>query len=238
MNSPHFFIMEPREEPASPSMLMACAPPIREPAILDLNRIDEYKGVIYIMLQKKGRKWMDFVTPRDSSAPLVCSLRVVQALAEAGLTGYRAYPVEFLSDPGKKLESPCPYYMIIPTGACYRSRTKYYLGSQRDHQYVFLDESPDEPRFRTTADFKDSIYSKRIPRPETWDGSDFNRWTANQPVGGYGIALCSRRVVDLAARDKWTNVMFQPVDAIDNYVPKHLKEPWPPASFYSEFEPE
>lgn len=116
MNSPQFFKMDSREEPASPSMLMACAPPIREPAILDLNRIEEYKGIIYIMLQSKGRKWMDFVSPWDSSAPVVCSLRVVQALAEAGLTGYRAYPVEFLSDPGKKLESPCPYYMIIPTG--------------------------------------------------------------------------------------------------------------------------
>jgi hypothetical protein len=57
-------------------------------------------------------------------------------------------------------------------------------------------------------------------------------------VGVYGIALCSRRVVDLAARDKWTNVMFKPVDAIDNYVPKHLNDPWPPESFYSEFEPD
>jgi len=195
MNSPQFFKMDSREEPASPSMLMACAPPIREPAILDLNRIEEYKGIIYIMLQSKGRKWMDFVSPWDSSAPVVCSLRVVQALAEAGLTGYRAYPVEFLSDPGKKLESPCPYYMIIPTGACCRSRTKYYLGSQRDHQYVFLDESPDGPRFRTTADFKESIYSKRIPRPETWDGSDFNR--------GPQISLWGFMVLPFVAGGSW-----------------------------------
>ncbi len=73
MNSPQFFKIESREENASPGMLLACAPPIRQPIILNLNRVQDYEGFMYIMLQTKGRKWMDFVTPRDCSSPLVCS---------------------------------------------------------------------------------------------------------------------------------------------------------------------
>lgn len=238
MTSPQLFTMATCEDASSPSVDGPYAPPSRSPAMLGMSTIQQYQGKVYMRLVSKGRTWMDFTTPRSSSTPLLCSERVVQALAQESATGYKAIRVEFWTKLCKKMDAPCPYYIILPTGQPYLCRSKYYTGSQSEHRYVFLDESPDEPRYRSLGDNKDWIYSKRVPRPETWDGSDFNVLAIGHPVGIYGLTWCSRRIVDVAAREKWTNVMFQPVDAIDNYVPNHLKEPWPPASFYSAFEPE
>lgn len=228
------------EESASPSVDGPYGPPSRSPGMLNLSTIQQYSGKVYMRLISKGRKWMDFTTPRSSSTPLLCSERVVQALAKEDATGYQAIRVEFWSKLWKKIEAPCPYYIILPVGQPYLCRARYYTGSQSENRYAFLDESPDEPIYRSRAEgnITDWIYSKSIPRPETWDGSDFNIIGIGMPVGIYGLTYCSRRIVDLAARDKWTNIKFKPIDAIDNYVPDHLEEPWPPASFYSEFEPE
>jgi hypothetical protein len=228
-NSANFFRMESAELSSSPSVGEAC---------LTAKEALEQAGPVRLFLRKNGNKWTDFLSTIASGSPLLCSERVVEAIAAAKLTGYKVVSVKLFPRLGPAIKPPWPYYWIVPTGAWYRCRAKYYLGCQDDHRYVFVDESPDEPRGRSSGSSTDSIYFKRIPRPETWDGNDFNYYTPTSPVGVYGITLCSRRVVDLAARNKWTNVIFQPVDAVDNYAPNHLKEPWPPASFYSEFEPE
>lgn len=228
-NFVNFFKMRSAEHSSCPSVGEAC---------LTAEEALEQEGPSEVILMSKGKKWTDFLSTRNSASPLLCAERVVEAIAGEKLNGYKAVPVKLFARIGVKVSPPWPYYWIIPTGASYRCRAKYYLGSQRDHRYVFVDESPDEPRGRSSGSCTEYIYFKRIPRPETWDGNDFNRYTINDPVGVYGVTLCSRRVVNLAARDKWTNVSFQPVDAVDNYIPNHLKEPWPPLSFYSEFEPD
>jgi hypothetical protein len=102
-----------------------------------------------VILISKGKKWTDFLTARDSESPLLCAERVVRALAAEELTGYHVVSVKFVAKIGSGIKPPWPYYWIIPTGASYGCRARYYLGSQRDHRYVFTDESPDEPRGRS-----------------------------------------------------------------------------------------
>jgi hypothetical protein len=194
---------------------------------------------INVYLMTIGRKWMDFLTPRLSQSPLLCSERVLNGMLSANLTGFRALLTR-LHPPGKKaISPPWNYYWIIPTGLPYQFSKKLYRGSQKIHQYKFVFESADldECRRQSLAS-KEFLYSKRIPIEETWDGKDFNRLTKEDPVGSAGYTLCSRRVLDLAARDKWTNIQFAPFDRVDPFPIDHLNGPWPPKSFYSKYEPQ
>ena len=72
----------------------------------------------------------------------------------------------------------------------------------------------------------------------TWDGSDLNRFTEEQPANIMGSMFCSRRVLDLVAREKWTNIQFVPVGALEPMSIDFLKGPWPPLAWCRQYQPE
>jgi len=91
---------------------------------------------------------------------------------------------------------------------------------------------------RISRESEEYVYAKSMPIVETWDGKDFNRFSEDEPAGPMGYTLCSRRVLDLAARDKWTNILFAPLDRVHPFRIDHLNGPWPLESFNSKYEPQ
>lgn len=121
----------------------------------------------------------------------------------------------------------------------YRWTTKLYSGSQKTHKHLNHFESDDGNAIREyKLSNKDCVYEKRTPIGQSWDGNDFNRYMEDECVGVMGFTLCSRRVVDLAASEKWTNIAFSPFFAVEPVRIDHLNGVWPPKSFYSKYEPE
>lgn len=72
-----------------------------------------------------------------------------------------------------------------------------------------------------------------IPMIETWDGSDFFRvknWY-NKHI------FCTRRVVELAREERWSNLQFEPMDRpreqiIMPFGIDYLGKEWPPENWY------
>jgi hypothetical protein len=79
--------------------------------------------------------------------------------------------------------------------------------------------------------------TKITPDPASWDGSDFNQMNSYCVAGVFGAMPCSKRVVDLAAKEKWTNVYFTLLTSIDSRRLDHLNGPWPPTTWYNPYEP-
>lgn len=201
----------------------------------------ECKEPIEVRLQAIGRTWMDFLTPAFGHSPLVCSERVFCAIQEAKLTGYKGVAVKLRPPPGKRIVPPLDYFWLIPIAPSFKRLKRRYVGSQQLHEYKFAFESndPGDAGFRQIVlGENEAPYDKMIPLINTWDGSDFSRFTEEQPTNIMGSMFCSRRVLDLAAREKWTNIQFVPVDALEPMSIDFLKGPWPPVAWYSKYEPE
>jgi hypothetical protein len=209
--------------------------------IITANRYMDYPEPVTVGLQTVGRKWMDFLSPRNDYSPMLCSQRVLDSLIREGITGYRHVSTALYKS-GKKIVPPWNYYWIIPTGQPYRRRVRLYTGSQMKGTYKFIHEAEDwmdkEQRPVTKSKVTgEHLYAKCIPVAESWDGSDFSKFTDSEPVNGRGMTYCSRRVLDLAVQEKWTNIVFSCVDAMDPFRIPHRKGPWPPVAWYSKFEP-
>ena len=189
-----------------------------------------------------GRQWMDFLTPTRSHSPLLCSQRVLNAIRESGLSGYKAVTVKLHPPSGKKMDQPCEYYWLIPTAPPYDFESRIYRGSAHHNSYHFMFQTGDhnDPRIKQTQ-LKEGeyIYIRPIPKLEAWDGSDFNVYhNFERPTGIFGMMRCGRKVVDLAAKEKWTNVRFCPIDTFIPFTVDHLGKSWPPESWYSQNEPD
>jgi len=235
----NFFTINSSSHVYSPSTEGAFFKVTGSRGLISSNSALEYPEPIDVLLATAGRKWMDFLTPKYSYSPLLCSQRVVDSMIRAKLTGFKAL-LTCLEPPEKKqIAPPCPYYWLIPTGKPYRWTTKLYSGSQKTHKYLNHFESDDGIAIREyKLSNKDCVYEKRTPIEQSWDGNDFNRYMEDVCVGVMGFTLCSRRVVDLAASEKWTNIEFSPFLALEPVRIDHLNGVWPPKSFYSKYEPE
>ncbi len=196
---------------------------------------------IPVRVQSIRWEWQDFLTPKNSLSPLLCSERVFRAIQDANLTGYKSALVKLYPPPRKRIAPPCKYFWVIPIAPPFKIGKKVYVGSRQTHQYrlAFESDDPKDPGFKEiVVGEKEFDYLKNVPLLHTWDGSDFNRFTEVEPTNIMGSMFCSRRVLDLAAREKWTNIQFAPVDALDPVSIDFLKGPWPPLAWYSQYEPE
>jgi hypothetical protein len=234
-----FFVIKSADHAYSASTDAAFFQDGESRGLIDANSALKFSEPIDVCLATAGRKWMDFLSPKYSYSPLLCSERVVEALISANLTGFKALSTRLDPPVKKTIEPPWPYYWLIPTGLPYQWSNKLYSGSQKAHKYKFVFESADQDELRSFERGRaDHLYLKRIPVEKSWDGSDFNRFTDQESVGIMGYTLCSRRVLDLAAREKWTNVGFYAFGTVERNKLDHLEGPWPPKSFYSKYEPE
>lgn len=196
---------------------------------------------IPVRLRSIRWKWMDFLTPDDGSSPLLCSERVFRAIQDANLSGYKSSMVKLYPPPGKKIAPPCRYFWLIPIAPPFKMEKQVYLGSRQTHQYrlAFNSKDSNDPRFREVQPREGEFeFVRNVPLLNSWDGSDFNMFTEIRPTNIKGTMFCSRRVLDLAATEKWTNIQFAPVDALEPVEIDFLKGPWPPVAWYSEHEPE
>ena len=58
--------------------------------------------------------------------------------------------------------------------------------------------------------FESNKFMKPIAKLSTWNGKDLFSW--NNWGNGLGLTLlCTERVVELAEKEKWTNVRFDPI---------------------------
>jgi hypothetical protein len=132
--------------------------------------------------------------------------RIVEILRNEGCTGFDAHPIKW-----RELEEWCEW---VGPKAQARAWPQYYrleiLGNV-DLDWSLIDNdptlrcrechapTPGVPAGRALTNF-------RLPVEGTWDGTDFCAYR-NVP-GDSTKTLCSRRVVDLAAKYKWSNVSF------------------------------
>ncbi len=234
----HFFTMRPADNGSSP---------VVEGAFEDVGKmrfgISEQEALklstpVDIYIKRSGRKWMDFLSMEGGQSTMLISEKILANLKTARLKGYKALPTKLHFPRDKTIDQPWAYFWLLPTGRPYQRKYRLYIGSQRDHQYQFVFASTDLDACRKFRKATYVPYTQSIPMEESWDGKDFNWVTETQvQCPGSGSIYCSRRVLDLAAQEKWTNVIFSPFGAVEGHK-IDLQGPWPPASFFSPYEPE
>lgn len=240
MKDPCFFIIQSNSSSRSAST---------DSAFLDSNYLltadtirKNQQQPINIKMNGLGREWMDFLTPRNSHSPMLCSQRVLDSIKKASFTGYKALSVKLHAPKGKIMDQPWAYYWIIPTAPAYQRSLRALTGLDIPNLFGFLtygrpSESQTAYAHEMCAAPEAYNVTKITPDPASWDGSDFNQMNSYCVAGDFGSMPCSRRVVDLAAKEKWTNVYFTLLTSIDRRRLDHLNGPWPPTTWYNPYEP-
>jgi hypothetical protein len=151
--------------------------------------------------------------------------RVVDILHNEGCTGFEAHPIawreltewcEWVGPKAKALEWP-QYFRIEISGGV-------------DLDWSLIDADPSLRCPECHAVFPGAVRPKaksllRLPVEGTWDGCDFSTWRNTWP-GETTTTLCSRRVVDLAAKYKWTNANFGRTVPPDVWVGSPISADW------------
>lgn len=165
----------------------------------------------------KGTRWVDLIG--NGPCNFILSDRVIEAFQAAGITGYSAYPVTIGKVRPKKLrEQPHPWYFYIEVAGT--------LDLDLAASGLPAAESPDgvlSGRDRPRA-------IRYIPEPASWDGTDLMK-LRNYPMRGI---ICSRRVIELARKERLTNFRFRPLGLLGHQEiggkgVDYLGKTWPPA---------
>lgn len=202
--------------------------------IIRAENVHRFASPIRVKMRTKGRGWTDFLNPITSHAPVLCSQRVVdQAVAES-LRGVEFVPVTLEHEKkGTVLSPPCAYFWLIPTGTTLPYSVKTYHRSGNAYTHWFDADSLIEANLR--AGENDFVY-RSIPSYEKWDGSDVIKFREDD-FAPCGRMFCSRKFVELAYREKWSNLRVAPHDAITG-IGKELRDlPWPPELWYPANQP-
>lgn len=143
----------------------------------------------------RGGSWPDIL---NTTTPIFHE-RVVEEIAKEKLVGYIAHPAEIVEIENSKLASQPPprYYLIEVLGKVDLDETEtkefwdgichhcFNLKPKKGGGYVF------QPK-------------REVPVLETWNGGDFVR-TRNWRTA---LVYCTKRFIDLASKNKWTNFRF------------------------------
>lgn len=176
-------------------------------------------GSVRADVDDPARQWPDALGA--SNAPFLLSGAVACVLKEEGVNGFIAHPVE-LEIP-KRIRVPAPppqYYYLDITG----------------RMDIDLEASGIKVAGNCPVCFQGGSRSggeRYVPIVDTWDGSDIFT-LRNYPSG---FAFCTRKVLELARRHRWTNFRFDPMDAEGKYALcgsgiDYLGKQWPPAKWY------
>lgn len=159
---------------------------------LEFWKINPMKSGAYI--DQKGTKWCDFIPMYFAPPSLLISERVVDQMKALGCK-FRAVTKMPLAEIDnarlRKIPSPC-YFVVQMENGIEPDYAAMGLPGYTGSQPVDLAVPPEKWRARA----------------ETWNGDDLFSW----PWDSLGLTLlCTERVVDLAEKEKWTNVRFAPV---------------------------
>lgn len=166
--------------------------------------------VLEVTLEKKGSKWPDFIGHQLYSKGLLASERVCDTLSREGITGFKAIPVEFVPAPtGKLANTDAPRYFAIEqlVEIPFRCSVFHYAnGVFRPWGNYLSSEKPTN----TPKEEEGYCLIRQAEGLGSSEGILFGKI-----LGGFG---CDRRVVELALREKWTNLQFTAFDAA--YFPR------------------
>lgn len=161
-----------------------------------------------VELEKGGSQWPDFLRT-SSHGPgwrLLVTERVVATLEKEGYHAFEAKPASFEKIPGKKLQdTPAPRYFGLRAmhelemeTRCYRYEEGElrYQGSYGDHE-----EKPEWSRFQ--------VGMCRMRKPVA--GTLLKPGLFQIYIGAF---ICRRRIVEIAFRERWSNLEFRALDAL------------------------
>jgi hypothetical protein len=194
-----------------------------------------------VYLTKGGSLWTDCLTPTLSHLPLVVSERVWKAVHRHGLTGLELMEVACVTQRSPKLRGieHGRYFQATPYGT--PPQFTYRVFERVSGRYLFRFETTDKENDPRCKDFflphGFIPHTQRVPLQATADW-DFMKVpdTANGMLV-FGMILCSRRVVEIARDEGWTNFNFSPVDRLGTCIGDFRERPWPPEQWYPEDHP-
>jgi hypothetical protein len=168
-------------------------------------------------------EWPDCMQDLASIPGLLLSQRVVEVL-RAECTGILDFqPARVIQNTCAKLRTEPPLYFYMN------------IAGRIDIDPVASEVTGPEPC--SGCYVRDGYFEARrlVPVRESWDGSDLFK-IRNL---GTGQIYCSRRVVELARRERWTNLNIQPMDTETRFSYRfegidYLGEKWPPDNWYPE----
>ena len=143
-----------------------------------------------------GRRWADVLSSIDR---LLLHERIVEMITAHNFTGFQAYPVKIERIEGKALAATIPpqYYLIEITGTVDIDPDEIDDVGGSICPICFYRHPGEDNPYRWSP-------KRRVPRLETWDGGDFAMTRNLRTAHKY----CSKRFIDLASQQKWTNFVF------------------------------
>lgn len=168
-----------------------------------------------------GTSWMDAIG--IASWPLfLVSRRVVVALEQIGAKGFEPRAVCFTKVQSPAMQNAPDYFYLDVKGRIDIDLKSSGLEGAQQCPGCFRDLSTKliEP-------------TRYVPAREGWDGSDLFR-LRNRPNL---LVFCTRRILELARQERWTNFRFEPMDVVQRHAVSwsgidYLGEQWPPAKWY------
>lgn len=143
-----------------------------------------------------GVKWGDFMMCGAGPMGFLVSQRVVGSIEKLNcvITHCTRMPVAEVRS--KKLKSiPPPDYFVLQVGG----------GVDVDWAGMGIElDDQNRPVYDPVRTLKP------IPKLDSWNGADVFSWK-NWGVGSGLTLLCTEKVVEIAEREKWTNVRFEPL---------------------------
>lgn len=175
-----------------------------------------------------GREWTDAITPTNSAHGLPLSQRLIDAMREHNLQGFKTTPITVVKA-HRKLPCPWPPYHLFSARGSLRFEYHYYerVAGTYEFRFMTLDPKNDERcgRFFRADGFIPHV--RLVPRMEHWDGSDFFA-TGGSSNSFYG----SRRFVELARQLACSNLCCVPIDVISHRLVDLRDRSGPPETWY------
>lgn len=193
-----------------------------------------------IAICSSGKQWTDCLTPKISlGSGLVVSERIIDSILENNLSGVkiRQVNIDFSSMRKVPLKTNSDYFIISPTGAPPPVFYRVFEFSDEVFKYKFETGNPSDPRLKYGAvEFTQQI-QKVLIDPE-WQGEDFMKVpNRTDGIALFGAFYCSRKVVEIARRESWSNFCFYPFDRMGSAFGDFRKFSWPPETWYPKNQP-
>jgi hypothetical protein len=161
-----------------------------------------------------GAPWGDCLPAKDEYSPMLVSGRVAKSIADHGLSGLTLEKVEARA--GRKVIEVREYYIATPVLVCPPLLFRLWKKINGSHSFVMESSR--------RSDFDDLIRGCDIPISswrvqKVFAGSELEGDFMKAPDRESGVFhgggfLCSRRVVGIAYREKWTSLGFTPIDSL------------------------
>ena len=186
------------------------------------TRLTSMSGAMSCEIER-GTTWPDAIG--STSRPLTLfSQRVLDGLHRIGATGFTSEPVNITRVQSERLRRlPAPdYYYFKVNGAIDVDLNASGMGGVERCPVCFGSLADTNPEVR-----------RLVPIRNSWDGSDLFKMR-NFPNS---LVFGTRRVLELARGERWTNFRFEPMDVVRKHASgwdgiDYLGSAWPPERWY------